>query len=134
MMALNEENLYLIEEEKNRQNILKNKAATKCNLANIIELIQKRAASIAIIEIPELCSKTISDYIVITYKDYDYALFITMNGDIKLCINITNVQSANYIEEYGLIDIEDGNEKLASELYNYISIVNINNQLEEFIN
>ena len=57
-----------------------------------------------------------------------------MNGDIKLCINITNIQSANYIEEYGLIDIEDGNEKLASELYNYISIVNINNQLEEFIN
>ena len=130
---LNEKNLDIIEKEKAKQNMLKDKALKKCNLDNIIELTQKQDAYMDIIAIPELCSNTISDYIVITFKDYNYSLYITMGGDIKLCMDVDTIQHAKYIEDYNLIDIEEGNEKLVLELYDYILTVNTNNRLEEFI-
>ncbi len=46
MNTLNEKNLYLIEQEKAKQDILKEKALKKCNLDNIIELIQNNDAFI----------------------------------------------------------------------------------------
>lgn len=124
MNALNEKNLYLIEQEK---------ALKKCNLDNIIELIQNNDAFIDIVEIPELSSNTISDYIVIKFKDCNYSLYITMCGDIKLCMDINAVKHAKYIEDYTLIDVEEGNEKLVLELYDYILTVHTNSKLEGFI-
>lgn len=133
MNTLNEKNLYLIEQEKTKQDILKEKALKKCSLDNIIELIQNNDASIDIIEIPEQGSNTVSDYIVITFKNCNYSLYITMCGDIKLCMNVNTLQHAKYIEDYNLIDIEEGNEKIVFELYDYILTVNTNSKLEEFI-
>lgn len=133
MNALNEKNLYLIEQEKAKQDILKEKALKKCSLDNIIELIQNNDAFIDIVEIPELSSNTISDYIVIKFKDCNYSLYITMCGDIKLCMDINAVKHAKYIEDYTLIDVEEGNEKLVLELYDYILTVYTNSKLEEFI-
>ena len=84
-------------------------------------------------EIPELSSNTISDYIVIKFKDCNYSLYITMCGDINLCMDINAVKHAKYIEDYTLIDVEEGNEKLVLELYDYILTVHTNSKLEEFI-
>lgn len=63
---------------------------------------------------------------------------ITYIPSVKNCfwlksIIIKSLQHVKYIEDYNLIDIEEGNEKLVLELYDYILTVNTNDKLEEFI-